>query len=56
MEDEKKVKYIKTVGSRASVMHGTALRTSGGLTKDDLCYNSSGHIVSLKKQSMLRKK
>lgn len=40
---------MKTVGSRAQVMHGTALRTSGGLTKKDLKYNTKGQIVSVKK-------
>jgi len=28
--------YKKTVGTRAEVFHGTAARTSGGLTKKDL--------------------
>lgn len=37
---------IKTIGSRAEVMHGNAVRTSGGLTKKDLKYNSQGKIVS----------
>ena len=27
------------IGTRAQVMHGTALQTSGGLTKKDLKYN-----------------
>ena len=30
---------MKTVGSRAQVMHGTALMTSGGLKKSNLKYN-----------------
>ena len=38
-----------TVGSRAQVMHGTAKRTSGGLTKKALKYNKSGKIVSVRK-------
>ena len=33
-------------GSRAQVMHGTAEKTVGGLTKDDLMYNKAGRIVS----------
>ena len=45
----------KTVGSRAQVMHGTAKKTSGGLTKKQLKYNTSGKIVS-KKASALAKK
>jgi hypothetical protein len=55
-DEEPRRRYIKTVGSRANVMHGTALRTNGGLTKSDLTYNSSGHIVSKKKQSQLKLK
>ena len=35
------------VGSRAQVMHGTAHKTSGGLTKDDLMMKN-GRIVSKK--------
>jgi hypothetical protein len=37
-------------GSRAQVHHGTAYKTSGGLTKKDLCKNGQGRIVSCKKQ------
>lgn len=43
------------IGSRASVMHGTADRTSGGLTKTDLKYNKWGRIVSRKKSSKAKK-
>jgi hypothetical protein len=39
---------MKTVGTRAEVMHGAAQKTSGGLTKRDLIYNKSGRIVSKK--------
>ena len=46
---------MKTEGSRAEVMHNTALRTSGGLTKVDLKYNKNGRIVS-KKMSRTAKK
>jgi len=45
----------KTVGSRAEVMHGTAKKTSGGLTKGDLSYNKWGSIVSKKKAALARK-
>lgn len=38
----------KTIGSRAEVMHGTAKKTSGGLTKSDLKYTKDGRIVSRK--------
>lgn len=40
-----------TVGSNAQVFHGTALRTSGGLTKDKLMKNKNGRIVSRKKHA-----
>ena len=46
---------MKTEGSRAEVMHGTAERTSGGLTKGDLKYNKWGSIVSKKKSEQARK-
>jgi len=36
-------------------MHGTALQTSGGLTKKDLKYNKQGRIVSKKKSIMAKK-
>ena len=45
----------QTTGSRAQVMHGTAKKTSGGLTKSQLKYNKQGKIVS-KKASALAKK
>ena len=38
-----------TTGSRVQVWHGTARKTSGGLTKSDLKYNNkTGRIVSVK--------
>ena len=43
---------MMTVGSRAQVMHDTAMHTSGGLTKSDLMYNKHGRIVSKKKHSI----
>lgn len=45
---------MKTEGSRAEVMHGTAKRTSGGLTKADLKYNK-GRIVSKRKSELAKK-
>jgi hypothetical protein len=33
-------------GTRAQVMHGTALKTTGGLRRNDLKYNKQGKIVS----------
>ena len=37
---------IRIRGSRAQVMNGNALRTSGNLKKKDLKYNKQGRIVS----------
>lgn len=47
--------HKRTEGSRAEVMHGTALRTSGGLHKKDLMYNKHGRIVSRAKVALARK-
>jgi len=44
-----------TVGSKAQVFHGTAKRTSGGLTKGDLVMNKNGRIVSRKQQEAGKK-
>ena len=38
--------HIKSIGSRAEVMHGTAHHTSGGLVASQLKYSQSGGIVS----------
>ena len=37
---------MKTFGSRAEVFHGTAEKTSGGLTKKDLILDDDGQIKS----------
>ena len=42
-------KHLKTIGSRAEVWHGTARKTSGGLTHSHLMKNKSGRIVSKSK-------
>ena len=34
------------IGTRAQVWHGTAYKTTGGLTKSDIMKNKSGRIVS----------
>ena len=47
--------YDALVGSRASVFHGNAYKTSGGLTKSDLMQNSAGRIVSAKKHATAKK-
>jgi len=44
----------RKVGSRAQVMHGTAEKTKGGLTKENLKYNKSGRIVSRKKSATMK--
>ena len=45
----------KSIGSRAQVMHGTANKTSGGLTKSQLKYNKQGKIVSRKASALAKK-
>ena len=45
----------QTIGSRSQVMHGTALKTSGGLRAGDLKYSSSGRIVSKKASARAKK-
>jgi hypothetical protein len=42
-------------GSRAQVWHGTAYKTSGGLTKNHLLQNKAGRIVSRAKHSSAKK-
>lgn len=46
---------MKTIGTRAEVMHGTAHHTSGGLTKKGLKYNKQGRIVSVKMSERAKK-
>jgi len=46
---------VPAVGSKASVFHGNAKHTSGGLTKSDLVQNKHGRIVSRKKQAAGKK-
>jgi hypothetical protein len=48
-------KFKKLVGTRAEVMHGTAYKTSGGLTSSMLSYSKSGRIVSASKQKSAKK-
>lgn len=45
----------RTIGSRAQVWHGTAKKTSGGLTKSHLMKNKHGRIVSRRKHSVGKK-
>jgi hypothetical protein len=46
---------ILAKGSRVQVFHGTAKKTSGGLTKKDLLKNKWGRIVSAKKHHTAKK-
>jgi len=46
---------MKTIGTRAQVWHGTAKRTSGGLTKGELFMNKAGRIVSRAKHLSAKK-
>ena len=46
---------METFGSRAQVMHGTAMKTSGGLTKKNLRKNKHGRIVSVKASKSAKK-
>jgi DVNP family len=45
----------QTFGSKAQVWHGTAKKTSGGLTKKNLMMNKHGRIVSRRKHNMGKK-
>jgi hypothetical protein len=48
-------KYPMLIGTRAQVWHGTAYKTSGGLTKNDLVQNKAGRIVSRAKHATAKK-
>jgi len=43
------------IGTRAQVWHGTAYKTSGGLTKSDLMQNKAGRIVSKAKHATAKR-
>lgn len=47
--------YDLRVGSRSQVMHGTAYKTAGDLTKSHLKYNKHGRIVSKRKSATAKK-
>ena len=47
--------FEKLIGSRAQVWHGTAKKTSGGLTKAALMKNKHGRIVSRKKHNTAKR-
>ena len=46
---------MKARGTRAQVIHGTASKTPGGLTKKQLKYNKQGRIVSKKKSAKAKR-
>jgi len=46
---------MQTIGTRAQVWHGTAKKTSGGLTKSHLMKNKHGRIVSKRKHASGKK-
>ena len=46
---------MQTFGSRAQVIHGTAIKTPGGLTKKNLRKNKHGRIVSVKASKSAKK-
>jgi hypothetical protein len=48
-------KYELLVGSRAQVLHGTAYKTTGNLTKSNLIQNKNGRIVSKSKHNFEKK-
>ncbi len=47
--------FEQNIGTRAQVWHGTAKKTSGGLTKSHLMMNKHGRIVSRKKHNTAKK-
>lgn len=47
--------FEQTIGTRAQVWHGTAKKTSGGLTKSALMKNKHGRIVSRRKHASGKK-
>ena len=48
-------KFDELIGSRSKVMHKTAYKTEGGLTRKDLMYNKENRIVSVKKHNFEKK-
>ena len=47
--------HVQTIGTRAQVWHGTAKKTSGGLTRNALMMNKHGRIVSKKKHATAKR-
>jgi hypothetical protein len=51
-----KTKRLSKYGSRRKVWNGSAEKTKGGLTKDDLVKNKYGRIVSAKRHGTMKKR
>jgi hypothetical protein len=51
-----KTKRLSKYGSRRKVWNGSAEKTKGGLTKDDLMKNKYGRIVSAKRHGTMKKR
>ena len=47
---------MNLVGTRLQVMRGNAIKTTGGLTKEQLKYNKNGKIVSRKLSNITKTK
>jgi hypothetical protein len=47
--------FEQNIGTRAQVWHGTAKKTSGGLTKTQLMMNKHGRIVSRRKHATAKR-
>ena len=47
--------YDMLIGTRAQVWHGTAYKTTGGLTKSDILQNKNGRIVSRSKHASAKR-
>lgn len=47
--------YDMLIGTRAQVWHGTAYKTTGGLTKSHIMQNKNGRIVSRSKHNSAKK-
>ena len=47
--------YDMLIGTRAQVWHGTAYKTSGGLTKQHIMQNKNGRIVSRSKHASAKR-
>lgn len=47
--------YEMLIGTRAQVWHGTAYKTTGGLTKSNIIQNKNGRIVSKTKHHSAKK-